>query len=88
MSFQDPPLQVLLLLLQRCHWYTYVKEELPVQVPLVVVSVWPSVVVPETTGATVFVGVMLAMAAVAALFVLVLLAGGVVPVAVTTEPTG
>ena len=45
----------------------YVKEELPVQAPLVVVSVWPSVVVPETVGTAVFWGVILLIVAVALL---------------------
>lgn len=41
--------------LQRCHWYAYVTGVEPVQVPLVAVSVWPSLATPVTAGRTVFV---------------------------------
>ena len=40
-------------------------DELPVKVPVVVVRVFPSVVTPETTGATVETGVVLAITALA-----------------------
>ena len=40
-----------------CHWYAYpVIGGAAVQVPFVVLKVWPNVAVPETTGATVLEG--------------------------------
>src|SRR5262249_50485698 len=41
---------------QRTHWYAYVIGAVPVQVPVVAVSVEPSVVVPFVRGSTVFFG--------------------------------
>ena len=40
----------------RCHWYVNVGVGVPVQVPLVVVRVCPTTVVPVTAGATVLTG--------------------------------
>jgi hypothetical protein len=40
----------------RCHWYVNVGVGAPVQVPLVVLKVCPTVAVPDTTGATVLMG--------------------------------
>src|SRR5689334_12067645 len=57
MFAQLPP-----LLSHRLHWYEYVIGVVPVHVPLVVVSVDPSVVVPEIVGGAVFLGVSLAEA--------------------------
>src|SRR6266487_381134 len=51
MSAQFPPLES-----QRRHWYEYVSGCVPVQVPVVVVRVCPSCVVPLTAGADVFAG--------------------------------
>src|SRR5204863_4407840 len=42
--------------LQRCHWNEYVTVDELVHWPVVVVSVWPSCGVPETTGGAVFCG--------------------------------
>jgi len=74
-----------LALLQRSHWYLYVKPVSPVHVPLVVVRVWPTLPVPETTGATVLTGVPADMSAVPLLVAIFVPAETVVPVALMTS---
>src|SRR5437588_2788735 len=51
MSAQPPPVPV-----QRCHWYVYVIGCVPVQLPLLTVSVLSSLGVPAIVGGAVFFG--------------------------------